>query len=226
MLGEIRVGHGRQHRNAILVALAAADDDLVGGEVDVLDSEPAALEHPEPGAVEQAGHEARHPVEPLEHGAYLVAREDDRQPLGALRAHDAVEPWEVDLQHVPVQEQKAAQRLVLGGGGDVPVDCQGREELRDFRRAHLGGVALVGGEDVAPGLANVRLLRPAAHVPGAEGLADAVEEARARGLWSASFAEGPRGDVPAARWQLGVLDRRAGFDDGHHRHSAPCGRGV
>jgi transposase len=80
--------------------------------------------------------------------------------------------------------------------------------------------------DVAPDPGNVRLLGPGAHVPGAECVADAVEEARARGFRSASFAAGPRGDVPAARWQLGVLDGRACFHDGHHRHSAPCGRGV
>jgi hypothetical protein len=102
---EVGLGGGGEHRDPVLVAFAAADDDLVGGEVDVLDSEPAALEYP-------------------------------------------------------------------------------------------------------------------------EGMANAVEEARPRGFRSASFAEGPRGDVPAARWQLGVLDRRAGFPDGHHRHSAPCGRGV
>jgi len=65
---EVGLGGGGEHRDPILVALAAADDDLVGGEVDVLDAEPAALEHPELGAVEQAGHEARHAVELLEHG--------------------------------------------------------------------------------------------------------------------------------------------------------------
>jgi hypothetical protein len=125
---EVGLGGGGEHRDPILVAFAAADDDLVGGEVDVLDSEPAAVEHPEPGAVGQAGQKVGHAVEPLEHGAYLVAREDDGQPLGALRAHDAVQPWEVDLQHIAVQEQQAAQRLVLGGGGDVPVDCQRSRE--------------------------------------------------------------------------------------------------
>jgi len=94
---EVRLGDAREHGDPVLVALAAADDDLVGGEVDVLDAEPAALEHPEPGTVEQAGHEARHAVEPLEHGANLLTRENDGEPLGALRAHDAVEPREIGL---------------------------------------------------------------------------------------------------------------------------------
>ena len=162
---QIGLGHGRQHRDAILVALAATDDDLVRGEVDVLDAEPAALEHPEPGPVQQAGHEAGHPLEPLEHGAHLVAGEDDRQALGALRAHDAIEPGKIDLQHVPVQEQEGAQSLVLGGGGHVAVDRQGGEETGDLGRTHLGRMALgVEEEDVPLDPRDVGVLRAPAVV--------------------------------------------------------------
>jgi hypothetical protein len=99
--GQIRLGDGWEHREPIFVALAATDGDLIGGEVDVLGAEPATLEHPEPSAVEQAGHEARHPLEPLEHGADFVAGEDDWQPVGALCAH---EPGEVDVEDVAIQE--------------------------------------------------------------------------------------------------------------------------
>jgi hypothetical protein len=58
---QIDLDHSGQHRDAIPVALAAADDDLVRGEVDVLDAEPTALEHPKPSAVQQACHEPWHP---------------------------------------------------------------------------------------------------------------------------------------------------------------------
>jgi hypothetical protein len=119
--GQTGLGDGRQHRDPVLVALAAADHDLVGGEVNVLDAEPAALEHAEAGAVEQAGHETRHAVEPLEQGTDLIAGKDDGQPLRALGAHDAGEPGKVDLQHVAVQEPEGAQGLVLGRGRDVAV---------------------------------------------------------------------------------------------------------
>jgi len=44
---EIGLHHGREHGHPVLVALATADDDLVGGEVNVLDTEPAALEQPQ-----------------------------------------------------------------------------------------------------------------------------------------------------------------------------------
>jgi hypothetical protein len=101
------LGHGREHGDAVLVALAAADEDLISGEVHVLHAEPAALEHPQACSVEQARHEAGRAIESLEHGADLVAGENDGQPRGTLGAHDAVEPREVHLQHVLVQEQRA-----------------------------------------------------------------------------------------------------------------------
>jgi hypothetical protein len=70
------------------------------GEVDVLGAEPATLEHRESGAVQRAGHEAGRPLELLEHGVNLVADEDDRQALRALRVHDAVEPGQIGLRRV------------------------------------------------------------------------------------------------------------------------------
>ena len=155
--------------NAVLVSPAAADDDLVGGEVGVLDAEPAPLEHAEAGAVEQAGHEARYAVELLEHGADLVAAEDDGQPLGALGTHDAVEPGKVDLQHVAVQEQEGAQGLVLGRGRDVAAHGQRGEEAGDLWGAHLGRVALAVEEDVALDPRDVGVFGPAAIGAGAQG---------------------------------------------------------
>ena len=114
-------------------------------------------------------------IESLEHGADLVAGENDRQPRGALGAHDAVEPRQVHLQHVLVQEQEGAQRLVLGRGGDVPVDRQEREELRDFQRARLGRVPLAVEHDVAAYPRDVGFFGAAAVMARADGLADAVE---------------------------------------------------
>ena len=54
------------------------------------------------------------PPKPLEHGADLVAGEDDRESFGALGADDTIQPGKVDFQHVPVKEQEGAERLVLG----------------------------------------------------------------------------------------------------------------
>lgn len=43
-------------RIAVLVALAAPNHDLVPGKVDVFDSEPTTLHHPQPGSVEERRH--------------------------------------------------------------------------------------------------------------------------------------------------------------------------
>jgi hypothetical protein len=43
--GERRLDHRRQHGDAVLVALAAANSYLVRRQVDVLDAEPAALQY-------------------------------------------------------------------------------------------------------------------------------------------------------------------------------------
>jgi hypothetical protein len=79
---------------------------------------------PAPESGEQAGHELRHAVQSLEHGAHLLAGEDDGQPRRPLGAYHAIQPGEIDLQHVAVQEQQGAERLVLGRGGDVTVHGQ------------------------------------------------------------------------------------------------------
>ena len=42
------LGHGRQHGDAILGALAVTDDDLIHREVDVLHSQAGALEEAQP----------------------------------------------------------------------------------------------------------------------------------------------------------------------------------
>ena len=54
---------GRQRRDAVLVALAAADHDLVAAEVHVLHPQPRALEETQARAVEEQGHEPRRAVD-------------------------------------------------------------------------------------------------------------------------------------------------------------------
>src|SRR2546427_12040509 len=83
---EVGLDDGWQHRDPVLVSLTPAHDDLVGVEVHVLDPQPTALEHPEPGPVEQTTHQTWHAVELSEHGADLLAGQDDWQALrGASR---------------------------------------------------------------------------------------------------------------------------------------------
>ena len=111
-----------------------------------------------------------------EHAADLLAGQDDGQALGPLRADDAVEPWEIELQHVAVQEEQRAQRLVLSRGGHLALDRERAEELGDLRRAHVDWISLAVEEDVSTDPRDVRLLGAATVVAGAQGAANTVEE--------------------------------------------------
>ena len=53
MARQVPLHGGGEHRDPILGALAVADDDQVGAEVDVLDAEARAFEQAQAGAIEK-----------------------------------------------------------------------------------------------------------------------------------------------------------------------------
>ena len=110
--------------------LPCAHHDLMRREVDILHPQPGALEEPQSGAIEQHGHEPRRPVERLEHCADLFARENDRKALWPRGPHQVVEPGQLDVEHVAVQEQERRERLILRRRAHLALDRQGREEAR------------------------------------------------------------------------------------------------
>jgi hypothetical protein len=62
----------------------------------------------------------------------LRARENDRKPRRAPGPHEIVEPPEFDSEHLPVEKQESAQRLILGRRADLALDGQMGE-----KRGHL-----------------------------------------------------------------------------------------
>ena len=145
--GEVLLQAGRQQRHAVLLPLPVSHEELMRGEVHVLGSQAGTFQQPQAGAIEQGGHQAGRPLEALEDGGHLRAREDNGKPLGSLRVDEVVQPREGLAEHLFVEEQQGAQGLVLGGGGHLAIDGQGRQEPRHLRLAHLGGMALVVKED-------------------------------------------------------------------------------
>lgn len=192
MAGQLGPEYRREHRDPVLVPLSAPDDELTGGEVDVLNPKAAALEHAEPGAVEKAGHEAGCSLELIEDNANLAVGQDDGEPLRALGAHDLVEPGKIDFQHVTVQEQESTQRLVLCRSGHVAVDGQRSEEARDVRRSQLRWVALAVEENVAADPDDVGLLGASAVVAGSQRPADAIERGGLGGVGGLRLANHQR----------------------------------
>src|SRR2546428_3731778 len=189
---EVGLDDGWQHRDPVLVSLTPAHDDLVGVEGPVLDPPPTALERPEPGPVEQTTHQAWHAVELSGRGAGLLAGQDGWQALGALRADDAVEPWEIELQHVTVQEEQRAQRLVLGRGGHLALDRERAQEPGDLCRAHFDWMALAVEDDVSADPRDVGVLSAATVVASAKGSADTVGQTPPRSALGSGVADGQR----------------------------------
>jgi hypothetical protein len=96
---------GRQHGDAIFLTLSVAHQELMAVGRDVLYPQLQALKNAQPRAVEQACDQPLHAVQLREHATDLLARQHDRPALRTAGADNAVEPWQFNFEHFPVQEQ-------------------------------------------------------------------------------------------------------------------------
>jgi len=222
--GQFGFHNGRQHGHSILVPLATADGQLVPREVDILHPEVRAFEQPQAGAVEEHGHQAGHAVHLEEEGPNLLPGEHDREPRRALRPDHVVEPWQVLLEDVAIQEEERAQCLVLGRRRHVALDGERAEELRDLRCAHLGRMTLAMEEDEPADPRQIGTLGAPAEMPDARGFPDAVEKSRrARRGW-VGLAHPPHGAGRAGIPDPGARPRSHGVEDSAFpRRAQECG---
>jgi hypothetical protein len=121
---------------------------------------------------------------------------------GPFGPDDVVEPRQLDAEHLAVEKEQGAQGLVLGGGGDFPLNGERGQEGGDLCGTHLGGVALAVEEDVALDPVDVRLLGAPAVLAGLDGLADAIEEAGLRRLRRAALLAHPRDAAPGGQRRM------------------------
>ena len=140
--------------------------------------------------------------------------------LGPLGPDDVVEPWELDAEHLAIEEEQGAQGLVLGGGSDFVVNGERGQEGGDLGGAHLSRVALAMEEDVTRDPLDVRLLGASAVLPGADGLADPVEKPRLRGAGRSGFTDGKRRREGTFA-EDGIGDLAVRPNGASHRHNAP-----
>ncbi len=193
MLREFVLHHAWYHRHAVLPALAVADRDLARREVDVPDSQAAAFQQSKARPVEQECHQARHTIQPPEDHADFVARENDGQVLRAFGTDQVVKPWQLYAEDLAIEEEQRVEGLILRGGSYSVTNGERRQEGRDFRRAHLGRMALAMEEDVALDPVDVRLFGPTAVVACTNRVTDPVEELRLWRLRRPGFAKEGRG---------------------------------
>ncbi len=120
----------------------------------------------------------------------FVAAEHNRHPNRQAGPRHIVEPADFNAEHVLVQKQQRAERLILRGGTDVSLDCEPGQKRRDFSGAHLGRVRLSVKHDVTVNPVDVRFLRPAAVMPRPYGVPYPIEELRRRSMsWRASASQ-------------------------------------
>jgi len=96
----------RQHRNAVLPALAVADRDLLIIEIHVLDPELEAFAQPQTRSVQQTGHQPLRPVQAPKECPHLLDRQYHRHAHRALGTLDLVHPWQLQLEHRAVEKQQ------------------------------------------------------------------------------------------------------------------------
>src|SRR5581483_10253828 len=94
----------RQHRAAVLGALAVAHHDLVAGEIDVFDAQAQAFHETHARAVQKTRYEPSAAVHRAEKLPDFVPRKHGRNSPRTLRAYDAIHPRQLDAEHVAVQE--------------------------------------------------------------------------------------------------------------------------
>lgn len=171
----------RQHRDAILGAFSAPHCDRAASKVDILDAQSDTFHQAHPGAIKQARHQQVCALEVSEQAIDLGARHDDGHALRHLRPGHALEPRQLNRQHLAVQEQQGRQRLVLGRGADLAVDREVAQKIFDLGCAHVLGMTLAVKQDIAADPPDVRLFRAQTVVLDPDALADQVQETGSAG---------------------------------------------
>src|SRR5262245_4271291 len=144
-------------------------------------------------------------VRMLKDRAHLVAREHHGEAGRPAGTHDVIEPGQLDSEHLAIEEQERAQRLILGGSRHAALDGERAEEARHLWSAELGGMALAVKEDVAPDPGDAGFLGAATVMPDPERRAHPIEQA---GLRRGGLAhEGRRGVRPQVAYNFDRVGR-------------------
>ena len=124
----------RQHDDAVLAALALAHDENLAIEVHVLYAESQSFHQPEAGAVQQCDEQCERRFHVIEELRNLRPGQHDWNSHRSFRPADLLHPRQLDIQHLPIEEEQGSQRLFVSGRGDVPFGRQVREKGFDLRR--------------------------------------------------------------------------------------------
>ena len=108
--------------------------------------------------------------QPRQERAHLGTTQHHRQPLRGACARQPLEPRQLDVEHLAVEEQQRLQRLVLCGGAHPALDGEIREKALHLGGCELAGMAAIVKSDITPHPLQVRLLRAQRQVTRAHAL--------------------------------------------------------
>ena len=164
-----------QHGNPVLVALAAADYELAARKVHVFHAQRQCLRQTQASTVKYSDDQARMPLELGIDALDFLLRQHHRQALRTPRPYDRIQQWQLDPEHMPVQEQQGLQRLILRRSRDLSLRCQPGQEGSDFRGSQLARMPTAVKADEPPDPAKIGLLGPNAVMPDAKMLSHHIE---------------------------------------------------
>jgi hypothetical protein len=90
-------------------------------------------------------------------GPNFTLAQDDRHERGAPGPDNAVNPTDVGIEYVTVQEQERCEGLILGSRRDIPLDHQVGEEGSNLFLAHLRRMPFAKEQDKKANPVNVGL---------------------------------------------------------------------
>src|SRR3989442_12726069 len=168
----------RQDGWPIFLALASPNHNLPSFEIDVLHAQVQTFLQPKPGTIKESDDHPRDAIEILHDAGDLVAAEDDGHTNGHASARHVFDGVNVQVQHVAIQKQHCAERLILCRGTDASIHREPAEKRADFRRAHFRGMPLPVKEDVSPNPVDVGAFGSTTVMFRADDMSNTIEQLR------------------------------------------------
>jgi hypothetical protein len=136
-----------EHRCPVSPPFTASDNDHPVAEIDVFDPERSAFSEPEPGPIEQAGHQMIQPGEMRKDIPYFAGGKDNGEALRLPGPRNLIDFADLLAEHLVVEEGNSVQGLILGGSGDLKFLGQMGKKGMHFRCTHLERMLLVVKKD-------------------------------------------------------------------------------
>lgn len=141
--------HVGEHGDAVILALAIADNNLMVVEIQILDAQPQNFHQAEPAAVQDLCHNLIDATHVGNDALCLDPGKNGGNPFWLRRTNGKQRRLvQLDVENISVEKKDGTDRLVLGRGSDGFLGNQEGNEIVDLGNTHLARVTFVVKEDV------------------------------------------------------------------------------